>query len=69
MSLASDLRSRRRVPFSHVLDNQRKLVSPEYKDVDEQYRVATIKKETTHIAADDLKKYEKALDQVSRASN
>lgn len=45
---------------------QRKLSSHEYKDVDEQHRVATIKKETTQIAADDLKKYEKALDQVSR---
>lgn len=30
----------------------------------EQHRVATIKKETTKIAAEDLKKYEKALDQV-----
>jgi hypothetical protein len=43
---------------------QRKLSSPEYKDVPEQHRIATIKKETTKIAAEDLKKYEKALDQV-----
>ena len=43
---------------------QRKLSSPEYKDVDEKHRVAVIKYETTIIAADDLKKYGNALDKV-----
>jgi DNA repair protein RAD50 len=44
---------------------QRKLSTPEYKGVDERYRVAMIKHETTQIAADDLKKYDGALDKVS----
>jgi DNA repair protein RAD50 len=44
---------------------QRKLSTPEYKGVDERYRVAMIKHETTQIAADDLKKYYGALDKVS----
>lgn len=43
---------------------RRKLSAPEYKDVDEQYKVAMIRAETTQIAAEDLKKYQKALDQV-----
>jgi hypothetical protein len=44
---------------------QRKLSMPEYKGVDESYRVAMIKYETTQIAAEDLKKYYGALDKVS----
>jgi phage gp16-like protein len=44
--------------------SQRKLSAPEYKNVDEQYRVATIKHTTTKVAADDLKKYYSALDRV-----
>ena len=44
---------------------QRKLLSEEYKDVDEQYRVAMIKLTTTKTAAEDLKKYGNALDKVS----
>lgn len=43
---------------------QRKLSTPEYRNVDEEYRVATIKHTTTQIAADDLKKYASALDKV-----
>jgi DNA repair protein RAD50 len=43
---------------------QRKLSSPEYKDVDEQHRIVVIKVETTQIAAEDLKKYGNALDNV-----
>jgi hypothetical protein len=45
---------------------QRKLESPEYKNVEEDHRVAMIKVETTLIAAEDLKKYGNALDKVSR---
>ena len=44
---------------------QRKLASPEYKDVDEEYRVAMIKYETTQMAVKDLDKYHAALDKVS----
>ena len=44
---------------------QRKLSSPEYKDVDEEYRVAMIKYETTQMAVKDLDKYHAALDKVS----
>jgi DNA repair protein RAD50 len=47
--------------FSHV---KRKLSSAEYKDVDEQYRIANIKMITTNLAAQDLKKYGNALDKV-----
>ena len=43
---------------------KRKLSSPEYKNVDREYRVELIKSETTQMAAEDLKKYQKALDEV-----
>ena len=43
---------------------KRKLSSAEYKDVDEQYRIANIKMITTNLAAQDLKKYGNALDKV-----
>jgi DNA repair protein RAD50 len=46
------------------LFEKRKLSSPEYKDVDEQFRIANIKLFTTKVAADDLKKYGNALDKV-----
>lgn len=36
----------------------------EYKDVDEQYRVANIKHVTTQMAAEDLKKYWNAVDKA-----
>lgn len=48
-----------------LLFHQRKLSAPEYKNVDEQCRVAEIKHATTQIAAEDLKKYYTALDKVS----
>ncbi len=44
---------------------KRKLSSAEYKEVDEQYRVANIKMITTNLAAQDLKKYGNALDKVT----
>jgi DNA repair protein RAD50 len=45
---------------------QRKLSTPEYKDVDEEHRVAVIKHETTQMAVRDLEKYHSALDKVRR---
>ncbi|KAL7578370.1 hypothetical protein ACA910_012772 [Epithemia clementina (nom. ined.)] len=43
---------------------KRKLSSEEYKDVDEQYRIANIKFHTTQLAAEDLKKYWNAVDKA-----
>ena len=43
---------------------KRKLASEDLKDVDERYRVAKIKHDTTLIAAEDLKKYWSALDKA-----
>jgi hypothetical protein len=48
---------------------KRKLSSTEYKDVDEQYRIANIKMITTNLAAQDLKKYGNALDKVCFSCN
>jgi DNA repair protein RAD50 len=39
-----------------------KLKLPEYRDVDKKHRKAKVEYETTHMAADDLKKYQNALD-------
>lgn len=39
-------------------------MSAEYKDVDEEYRVAKIKHSTTKLAAQDLRKYGNALDKA-----
>jgi DNA repair protein RAD50 len=44
---------------------QRKLASPEYKDIDERCRKTTIEHTTTLLAAEDLKKYYSAIDKVS----
>ena len=44
---------------------QRKLDSPEYKDIDERCRKTTIEHTTTLLAAEDLKKYYSAIDKVS----
>jgi hypothetical protein len=44
---------------------KRKLSASEYKNVDMDYRHASIKYETTKMAAEDLVKYQRALDQVS----
>ena len=43
---------------------KRKLSTDEYKDVDEQYRVANIKYVTTEAAAKDIKKYYMAVEQA-----
>lgn len=43
---------------------KRKLSSEEYKNVDEQYRVANIKYHTTQLAAEDIKKYWTAVDKA-----
>ena len=51
--------------FVLMIPFQRKLASSEYKDVDEEYRVAMIKYETTQMAVKDLEKYHSALDKVS----
>lgn len=45
---------------------QRKLSRPEYKEVDKQYKIAMVKKETTEVAVEDLQKYQAALDQVRK---
>jgi hypothetical protein len=52
----------------HLKLSKRKLSGVEYKDVDEQYRVANIKMVTTKLAAEDLKKYGNALDKVWASS-
>jgi hypothetical protein len=59
------------VPFSlflshqtHHIALQRKISTPEYKNVDEEHRVAMIKHETTQMAVRDLEKYHSALDKV-----
>jgi DNA repair protein RAD50 len=43
---------------------KRKLSSPDYKNVDEKFRIALIDVETTQIASEDLKKYGNALDKA-----
>lgn len=54
--------------FSELVEQmrslKRKLKSPEYKDVDEEYRKAVIKYETTLMAAEDMKKYYTAVDKA-----
>ncbi len=49
------------------LSSQRKLSAPEYKNVDEEHRVAMIKHETTQMAVRDLDKYHSAVDKVRRS--
>ena len=51
--------------FKMVLLLQRKLSTPEYKNVDEEHRIAMIKHETTQMAVRDIEKYYSALDKVS----
>jgi DNA repair protein RAD50 len=43
---------------------KRKLSQPEYKQVDEEYRVASIKQDTTEMAVKDIEKYHAALDKA-----
>ena len=43
---------------------QRKLKTPEYKDIDERHRHAMIKQSTTVCAVSDLEKYHAALDKA-----
>ncbi len=43
---------------------QRKISTPEYKNVDEEHRIAMIKHETTQMVVRDLEKYHSALDKV-----
>ena len=43
---------------------KRKLSTEEYKDVDEQYRVANIKFATTELASKDIKRYYSAVEQA-----
>ena len=43
---------------------KRKLSTEEYKDVDEQFRIANIKHQTTQLAAQDIKKYWTAVDKA-----
>jgi hypothetical protein len=50
--------------FSTLVILQRKLSQPEYRDVEEEHRVATIKHETTQMAVRDVEKYYAALDKV-----
>jgi DNA repair protein RAD50 len=47
-----------------ILLFKRKLSSPDYKNVDEKFRIALIDVETTQIASEDLKKYGNALDKA-----
>lgn len=63
-----ELKYRTEGRFSEVVEQirslKRKLQAPEYRDVEEEYRVAVIKFETTTLAAQDLKKYYTALDKA-----
>lgn len=43
---------------------QRKLSQPEYRNVEEEYRIATIKQDTTEMAVRDIGKYHAALDKA-----
>ena len=43
---------------------KRKLATDEYKNVDEEFRVASIKFHTTKLAADDIKRYYSAVEQA-----
>jgi DNA repair protein RAD50 len=43
---------------------KRKLSQPEYKDVEEQYRIANIKHDTSEMAVKDIEKYHSALDKA-----
>jgi DNA repair protein RAD50 len=47
-----------------VRSMKRKLSADEYKNVDEQHRVASIKHDTTQLASADLKKYYTAVDKA-----
>lgn len=58
------LEGRRGEILESIRTIKRKLSSPEYKDVDEEYRVAMIKYETTQMAVKDLDKYHAALDKA-----
>lgn len=49
------------------ISSQRKLSAPEYKNVNEEHRVAMIKHETTQMAVRDLDKYHSAVDKVRRS--
>jgi DNA repair protein RAD50 len=53
------------IRVAHQFALQRKLTSPEYKDIDERCRKTTIEHTTTLLAAEDLKKYYSAIDKVS----
>jgi DNA repair protein RAD50 len=46
------------------MDVQRKLTTPEYKDIEERHRHAMIKQSTTACAVSDLEKYHAALDKA-----
>ena len=54
--------------FSEVVEQirslKRKLKAPEYRNVEEEYRVEMIKHQTTVMAASDLKKYATAIDKA-----
>jgi DNA repair protein RAD50 len=43
---------------------KRKLSHPEYRDVEEQYRIANIKHDTSEMAVKDIEKYHSALDKA-----
>lgn len=53
---------------AEMIDNQRalkrKLKAPEYRNVEDEFRIATIKMETTEMAVKDIEKYHSALDKA-----
>lgn len=63
-SKKSRLEGRRQEIVEQIRSLNRKLSSEEYKNVDEQYRSAVIKKDTTEMAMHDLDKYASALDKA-----
>jgi DNA repair protein RAD50 len=60
----ASLKGRRNQLLEVVMGIKRKLSQNEYKDVDEQYRQANIKFDTTEMAAKDIEKCRTALDKA-----
>jgi len=64
LSSIARLEGRRGEIVENIRSQKRKLSAPEYKNVEEEHRVAIIKHETTQMAVRDLEKYHTALDKA-----
>jgi len=58
------LEGRRGEIHENIRSFKRKLSQPEYRNVDEEYRIASIKHDTTEMAVRDIGKYHAALDKA-----